>query len=77
MPLEIEGTQATGTDLFDDEAGLTVMNTEDVEEMSSYLQVFRMVQDQMCSLDGLPICVVQAVREVQYFQLATRRARKA
>ena len=32
---QIEGTQATLTDLFDDEAGLPVANTADVEEVSN------------------------------------------
>jgi len=32
----IEGTQATLTDLFDKEAGFTVSNTDDVEEVTNY-----------------------------------------
>lgn len=54
---QIEGTQATLTDLFDDEAGLTVANTDDVEEVSNYLRAFRLVQDEMRSPEGLPISV--------------------
>ena len=33
---QIEGTQATLTDLFDEEAGLAVSNTDDVEEVTNY-----------------------------------------
>ncbi len=57
MTSQIEGTQATLTDLFDEEAGLTVTNTADVEEVSNYLRAFRLVQDQMRRPDGLPISV--------------------
>jgi Fic family protein len=54
---QIEGTQATLTDLFDDEAGFKVSNTEDVEEVSNYLRAFRWVQDQLRDPHGLPISV--------------------
>jgi len=54
---QIEGTQASLTDLFDDEAGLTVANTDDVEEVSNYLRAFRLVRDKLRSPDGLPISV--------------------
>ena len=54
---QIEGTQATLVDLFDDEAGQTVNNAEDVEEVTNYLQAFRLVQDNLRSPDGLPISV--------------------
>jgi Fic family protein len=47
MTSQIEGTQATLTDLFDDEAGLVVSNTDDVEEVTNYLQAFRLVQDNL------------------------------
>jgi Fic family protein len=57
MTSQIEGTQATLTDLFDEEAGLTVTNTDDVEEVSNYLRAFRLVQDQLRRPDGLPISV--------------------
>lgn len=57
MTSQIEGTQATLTDLFDEEAGLAVTNTDDVEEVTNYLRAFRFVQDQMRSPDGLPISV--------------------
>ncbi len=54
---QIEGTQATLTDLFDEEAGLKVSNTEDVEEVSNYLRAFRWVQTQLRDPQGLPISV--------------------
>ena len=54
---QIEGTQATLADLFDDEAGLTVNNTDDVEEVSNYLRAFKYVRDEMARADGLPISV--------------------
>lgn len=57
MTSQIEGTQATLTDLFDDEAGLTVSNTDDVEEVTNYLQAFRLVQDNLRDAAGLPISV--------------------
>ncbi len=54
---QIEGTQATLTDLFDEEAGFKVSNTEDVEEVSNYLRAFRWVQTQLRDPQGLPISV--------------------
>ncbi|MFZ5511125.1 MAG: Fic family protein, partial [Pseudomonadota bacterium] len=54
---QIEGTQATLTDLFDDEAGLAVSNVEDVEEVTNYLRAFRLVQDNLHDPKGLPISV--------------------
>ena len=54
---QIEGTQATLTDLFDDEAGLAVANTDDVEEVSNYLRAFRLVRDNLQSPQGLPLSV--------------------
>ncbi len=54
---QIEGTQATLTDLFDDEAGLTVANVDDVEEVTNYLRGFRLVRDHLRSPSGLPISV--------------------
>ena len=54
---QIEGTQATLTDLFDDEAGLAVANTDDVEEVSNYLRAFRLVRDNLRRPRGLPISV--------------------
>lgn len=54
---QIEGTQATLTDLFDDEAGLKLSNTEDVEEITNYLRAFRWVRGQLRDPQGLPISV--------------------
>lgn len=54
---QIEGTQATLVDLFDDEAGLAVSNTDDVEEVTNYLRAFRLVQGHLRDPHGLPISV--------------------
>ena len=54
---QIEGTQATLTDLFDDEAGFKVSNIHDVQEVTNYLQAFRWVQEQLRDPKGLPISV--------------------
>ena len=54
---QIEGTQATLTDLFDEEAGIKVSNTDDVEEVTNYLRAFRLVQDHLRDPKGLPISV--------------------
>jgi len=54
---QIEGTQATLTDLFDEEAGFAVSNTDDVEEVTNYLRAFHLVQDNLRAADGLPISV--------------------
>ena len=54
---QIEGTQATLTDLFDEEAGIRVSNTDDVEEVTNYLRAFRWVQGQLRDAQGLPISV--------------------
>lgn len=54
---QIEGTQATLTDLFDEEAGIAVRNTDDVEEVTNYLRAFRLVQDNLRDPKGLPISV--------------------
>jgi Fic family protein len=54
---QIEGTQATLTDLFDEEAGFKVSNTDDVEEVTNYLSAFRWTQDQLRDPKGLPISV--------------------
>ena len=54
---QIEGTQATLTDLFDEEAGLKVSNTDDVEEVTNYLRAFRWVQRQLRDPQGLPLSV--------------------
>ena len=54
---QIEGTQATLTDLFDDEAGQVLTNTADVEEVTNYLRAFRLVRDNLRNEAGLPISV--------------------
>ncbi len=54
---QIEGTQATLTDLFDEEAGLAVSNMDDVEEVTNYLGAFRLVRDNLRDPEGLPISV--------------------
>lgn len=54
---QIEGTQATLTDLFDEEAGFAVRNTDDVEEVTNYLRAFRHVRDNLRDPAGLPISV--------------------
>ena len=54
---QIEGTQATLTDLFNDEAGFSVSNTDDVEEVTNYLRAFRLVQDNLRDPAGLPLSV--------------------
>jgi Fic family protein len=54
---QIEGTQATLTDLFDEEAGFKVSNTSDVEEVTNYLRAFRLVQEQLRDPKGLPVSV--------------------
>ena len=54
---QIEGTQATLTDLFDEEAGFVVSNVDDVEEVTNYLRAFRLVQDNLRDPNGLPISI--------------------
>ena len=54
---QIEGTQATLVDLFNEEAGFAITNTDDVEEVSNYLRAFRLVQDNLRDPAGLPISV--------------------
>jgi Fic family protein len=54
---QIEGTQATLTDLFETEAGFAVSNTDDVEEVTNYLRSFRWVQGNLRSPTGLPISI--------------------
>ena len=54
---QIEGTQATLIDLFDKEAGLSVSNTDDVEEVTNYLRAFRWTQDTLRDPNGLPMSV--------------------
>lgn len=54
---QIEGTQATLVDLFDEEAGLAIGNADDVEEVTNYLRAFRLVEDNLRDPAGLPISV--------------------
>ena len=54
---QIEGTQATLIDLFDEEAGLAVTNTDDVAEVTNYLRAFRLLRHQLRDPAGLPISV--------------------
>lgn len=54
---QIEGTQATLTDLFDDEAGLDIKNAADIEEVTNYMQAFRFVRENLRDQSGLPISV--------------------
>ena len=54
---QIEGTQATLTDLLDEEAGFAISNTDDVEEVTNYLRAFRVVRDNLRDPQGLPISV--------------------
>ena len=54
---QIEGTQATLTDLFDDEAGLRVSNTDDIEEVTNYMRAFRLVRQNLSDPAGLPVSV--------------------
>lgn len=54
---QIEGTQATLADLFDDEADLAVSSADDIEEATSYLRAFRLVRDPLHASSGLPISV--------------------
>ena len=52
---QIEGTQATLSDLFDEEAGLEVHNADDLEEVTNYLRAQRWVRDNLRDPTGLPI----------------------
>ncbi len=69
---QIEGTQATLTDLFDDEAGLAVANTDDVEEVSNYLRAFRLVRENLHKPRGLPLSV-RLLRDAHRLLLAGAR----
>jgi len=54
---QIEGTQATLIDLFDDEAGLEIQNANDVEEVTNYIKAFRYVRENLRNENGLPISI--------------------
>jgi Fic family protein len=47
----------TRRDLFNEEAGFAVSNTDDVEEVTNYLRAFRLVQSQLRDPAGLPLSV--------------------
>jgi Fic family protein len=52
---QIEGTQASLADVLDQEAGLEVVNPDDVQEVTNYVRAFRHVQQQLRSPKGLPL----------------------
>jgi hypothetical protein len=54
---QIEGTQTSLTDLFDEEVGFAVSNTDDVREVTNYLRAFRLVRENLRDPGGLPISV--------------------
>lgn len=54
---QIEGTQASLADLFDVEAGFTLDNPDDVEEITNYQKAFKLVRDELQSPRGLPISI--------------------
>ena len=54
---QIEGTQATLTDLFDQEAGIELSNRDDVEEVTNYMRALRAVRDNQRDTNGRPISV--------------------
>ena len=54
---QIEGTQASLTDLFDLEAGIELSNRDDVEEVTNYMRAFRMVRNNLRDAHGLPLSV--------------------
>ncbi|MBC5765786.1 Fic family protein [Ramlibacter albus] len=54
---QIEGTQATLMDVFDQEAGFAVSNADDVQEVTNYIRTFRHVRQQLHSPKGLPLSV--------------------
>ena len=62
---QIEGTQATLTALFDDEAGQVIANPSDVEEVTNYQSAFRPVREKLRSIAGLP-------KSVTWFSRNTR-----
>lgn len=54
---QLEGTQATLIDVFDDEAGISVTNSDDVEEVTNYLKAFKFAREQILSPTGLPVSI--------------------
>lgn len=73
---QIEGTQATLTDLFDEEAGLMVTNADDVEEVTNYLRAFRFVSEHLHDPKGLPISVRLLCQAHQHLLTGVRGAGK-
>ena len=73
---QIEGTQATLTDLFDEEAGLMVTNADDVEEVTNYLRAFRFVSEQLHDPKGLPISIRLLCQAHQHLLNGVRGAGK-
>ncbi len=73
---QIEGTQATLTDLFNEEAGLMVTNAADVEEVTNYLRAFRYVSEQLHDPKGLPISVRLLCQAHQHLMNGVRGAGK-
>lgn len=54
---QIEGTQASLTDLFDEEAGLEIANADDIEEVTNYIAAYRLVRENLQEPSGLPISI--------------------
>ena len=52
---QIEGTQASLSDLFDAESAIEVGNPDDVEEVSNYLKAVKFVRKNILSAKGLPV----------------------
>ena len=52
---QIEGTQASLTDVFDAESAIEVGNPDDVEEVSNYLKAVKFVRRNLLSAKGLPV----------------------
>lgn len=73
---QIEGTQATLDDVFDEEAGLAVHNPDDVQEVTNYVRAFRHVQQQLRSPKGLPLSVRLICEAHKLLMRGTRGAGK-
>jgi Fic family protein len=52
---QMEGTQATLTDLLDEESGMDVASTSDVSDVTNYLKAFEYARGQLNAEQGLPI----------------------
>ena len=73
---QLEGTQATLTDVFDEEAGLAVANADDVEEVTNYLKAFGFAREQLLDSSGLPISVRLLTQSHQILLAGARGATK-